>query len=347
MTCCCALCCASRRPRRPVWLMRQAGRYLPEYRATRARAGGFLAMCTNPAIACEVTLQPVESISAGCGHFVLRYPHDPARHEFRLAVRDRRRPEIRASGTLRRRHRQARRPDPGRELKYVIDAVALIRRELGGRIPLIGFAGSPWTVATYMVEGGGSKTFGLIKRMMYESPRDLHRLLRVARPSNHSVPQRTNSRRSTGGDAVRYLGRSADAGAVRRILPALHGRDRRRLDARGGRPPRTEYRIHQGRRRDARQNCGYRLRRRRRGLDHRPRHGAARRRRPGRAARQLWIPRRCLHPPKRCVPKHCGCWKVSAQGPGMCSTWVTASRPMSIPSGWPCSSIRCAITPLS
>jgi uroporphyrinogen decarboxylase len=70
-------------------------------------------------------------------------------------------------------------PDPGRELKYVIDAVALVRRELAGRVPLIGFAGSPWTVATYMVEGGGSKTFGRIKRMMYEAPRDLHRLLEI------------------------------------------------------------------------------------------------------------------------------------------------------------------------
>ncbi len=70
-------------------------------------------------------------------------------------------------------------PDPGKELKYVIDAVALVRRELGGRVPLIGFAGSPWTVATYMVEGGGSKTFGHIKRMMYEAPRNLHRLLEI------------------------------------------------------------------------------------------------------------------------------------------------------------------------
>jgi uroporphyrinogen decarboxylase len=70
-------------------------------------------------------------------------------------------------------------PDPGRELKYVTDAVALVRRELHGRIPLIGFAGSPWTVATYMVEGGGSKSFGQIKRMMYEAPRDLHRLLEL------------------------------------------------------------------------------------------------------------------------------------------------------------------------
>ena len=70
-------------------------------------------------------------------------------------------------------------PDPGRELKYVVDAVALIRRELAGRVPLIGFAGSPWTVATYMVEGGGSKGFGHIKRMLYEAPRELHRLLDV------------------------------------------------------------------------------------------------------------------------------------------------------------------------
>ena len=70
-------------------------------------------------------------------------------------------------------------PDPGRELKYVIEAVSRVRRELAGRVPLIGFAGSPWTVATYMVEGGSSKTFGLIKRMMYESPRELHRLLEL------------------------------------------------------------------------------------------------------------------------------------------------------------------------
>ncbi len=166
-------------PRRPVWLMRQAGRYLPEYRATRARAGNFLAMCTNPQIACEVTLQPVD-----------RYPLDAAilfsdiltiPHAMNLGL------EFETGGgpTFRRPVRSASDisalgiPDPGRELKYVIDAVALIRRELGGRVPLIGFAGSPWTVGTYMVEGGGSKSFAHIKRMMYEAPRELHRLLDV------------------------------------------------------------------------------------------------------------------------------------------------------------------------
>ncbi len=166
-------------PRRPVWLMRQAGRYLPEYRTLRARAGSFLAMCTHPEIACEVTLQPID-----------RYPLDAAilfsdiltiPHAMNLGL------EFEA-GEGPRFERPVRTPadidalvvpDPSRELKYVTDAVALVRRELSGRIPLIGFAGSPWTVATYMVEGGSSKTFGRIKRMMYESPRQLHRLLEL------------------------------------------------------------------------------------------------------------------------------------------------------------------------
>jgi uroporphyrinogen decarboxylase len=165
-------------PRRPIWLMRQAGRYLPEYRATRARAGSFLALCTTPELACEVTLQPVD-----------RFPLDGAilfsdiltiPHAMKLGLSF----ETGAGGpTFERPVRSAADvaklgvPDPNVELKYVMDAVALIRRELKGRIPLIGFAGSPWTVATYMVEGGGSKDFQLIKRMMYESPETLHRLL--------------------------------------------------------------------------------------------------------------------------------------------------------------------------
>jgi uroporphyrinogen decarboxylase len=166
-------------PRRPIWLMRQAGRYLPEYRSTRARAGNFLAMCTNPQIACEITLQPV-----------VRYPLDAAilfsdiltiPHAMNLGLEF----EAGEGPKFERPVRSAADidklgiPDPGRELKYVIDAVALVRRELNGRIPLIGFAGSPWTVATYMVEGGGSKAFGHIKRMMYEAPRELHRLLEL------------------------------------------------------------------------------------------------------------------------------------------------------------------------
>ena len=166
-------------PRRPIWLMRQAGRYLPEYRATRAKAGNFLALCMNPQLACEVTLQPVDRYPLDAAILfsdILTIPHamnlglefeggdGPV---FRRPVRSS--ADIDALGI----------PDPGKELKYVIDAVALVRRELDGRVPLIGFAGSPWTVGTYMVEGGSSKTYSVIKRMMYEAPRDLHRLLAV------------------------------------------------------------------------------------------------------------------------------------------------------------------------
>jgi uroporphyrinogen decarboxylase len=166
-------------PRRPIWLMRQAGRYLPEYRATRAKAGNFLALCMNPQLACEVTLQPIDRYPLdGAILFsdILTIPHamdlglefeggdGPVfRHPVRSPA------DIDALGL----------PDPGSELKYVIDAVALVRRELGGRIPLIGFAGSPWTVATYMVEGGSSKSYSYIKGMMYAAPRDLHRLLEL------------------------------------------------------------------------------------------------------------------------------------------------------------------------
>jgi len=164
-------------PRRPIWLMRQAGRYLPEYRATRERAGGFLEMCTNPEIACEVTLQPVDRFPLDAAILfsdILTIPHAmDLGLDFEAGEGPKFERPVRTPADIDR----LAVPDPGRELKYVIDAVALVRRELRGRVPLIGFAGSPWTVATYMVEGGGSKTFGQIKRMMYESPRDLHRLL--------------------------------------------------------------------------------------------------------------------------------------------------------------------------
>jgi uroporphyrinogen decarboxylase len=165
--------------RRPIWLMRQAGRYLPEYRATRAKAGGFLQMCTNPEIACEITLQPVDRFPLDAAILfsdILTIPHAMNLGlEFEAGEGPKFERPVRTAADIDRLGV----PDPGRELKYVVDAVARVRRELRGRVPLIGFAGSPWTVATYMVEGGGSKTFGVIKRMMYEAPRELHRLLEI------------------------------------------------------------------------------------------------------------------------------------------------------------------------
>src|SRR6202451_2680977 len=151
-------------PRRPIWLMRQAVRYLREYRATRARAGNFLAMCTNPDIACEVTLQPIDRYPLDAAILfsdILTIPHAMNLGlEFEAGEGPKFERPVRSAADI----ANLGVPDPGQELKYVIDAVALIRRELGGRVPLIGFAGSPWTVATYMVEGGGSKTFGQIDR---------------------------------------------------------------------------------------------------------------------------------------------------------------------------------------
>lgn len=166
-------------PRRPIWLMRQAGRYLPEYRATRARAGSFMAMCMNPEFACEVTLQPLDRYPLDAAILfsdILTIPHAmDVGLEFEAGEGPRIARPIRSPADV----DKLGIPDPARELRYVVDAVALIRRELNGRVPLIGFAGSPWTVGTYMVEGGSSKTFGHIKRMMYEAPALLHRLLQV------------------------------------------------------------------------------------------------------------------------------------------------------------------------
>ena len=142
--------------RTPVWLMRQAGRYLPEYRATRAKAGSFLAMAKNPDLACEVTLQPLARFdldaailfsdiltvpdAMGLGLYFVEGEGPKFEHPVRSAA------DIAKLGV----------PDMAGELRYVMDAVRVIRRELDGRVPLIGFSGSPWTLACYMVEGGGS-----------------------------------------------------------------------------------------------------------------------------------------------------------------------------------------------
>ena len=161
----------------PVWMMRQAGRYLPEYKATRAEAGDFMSLCRNADLACEVTLQPLRryaldaailfsdiltipdamglglSFGAGEGPKFAR-PIETKAHVDNLPI-----------------------PDPEGELQYVMNAVRTIRRELKGEVPLIGFSGSPWTLATYLVDGGSSKAFTKIKKMMYTAPHILHALL--------------------------------------------------------------------------------------------------------------------------------------------------------------------------
>jgi len=163
--------------RTPVWLMRQAGRYLPEYRATRARAGSFLALCSTPELACEVTLQPLRRFALDAAILfsdILTIPWAMGLGlEFVEGEGPRFRSPVRTPADIDRLGV----PDPEDDLGFVMDAVRTVRRELEGRVPLIGFAGSPWTLATYMIEGGSSRDFARAKTLLFEHPRELHRLL--------------------------------------------------------------------------------------------------------------------------------------------------------------------------
>jgi uroporphyrinogen decarboxylase len=161
----------------PVWMMRQAGRYLPEYRATRARAGSFMALCKNPELACEVTLQPLERFPLDAAILFSDILTVPDAMGLGLYFSDGEGPHF--ERPVRNAADVARLPvpDPEVELGYVMDAVGTIRQALGGRVPLIGFSGSPWTLATYMVEGGGSKTYRHTKTLLFDQPELLHALL--------------------------------------------------------------------------------------------------------------------------------------------------------------------------
>ena len=163
----------------PVWIMRQAGRYLPEYRATRKKAGDFLTLCKTPELACEVTLQPLDRFDLDAAILFSDILTIPDAMGLGLEFKEGEGPEFSNPVKSISDVRQLSIPDPHGELRYVIDAVALIRRELDGRVPLIGFSGSPWTLATYMVEGRSSKDFSKIKGLLYNEPATLEQLLEV------------------------------------------------------------------------------------------------------------------------------------------------------------------------
>ncbi|WP_369602897.1 uroporphyrinogen decarboxylase [Hahella sp. SMD15-11] len=163
--------------RTPVWMMRQAGRYLPEYRATRERAGSFMDLCRNAELACEVTLQPLERFDLDAAILFSDILTIPDAMGLGLYFE---------AGEGPRFHKAVRSeadvvnlpvPDAERDLDYVMNAVRTIRRALNGRVPLIGFSGSPWTLATYMVEGGSSRDFAACKTLMFTQPEVMHALL--------------------------------------------------------------------------------------------------------------------------------------------------------------------------
>ncbi len=163
--------------RTPVWIMRQAGRYLPEYRATRARAGDFMALCGSPELATEVTLQPLERFDLDAAILFSDILTVPDAMGLGLYFEAGEGPRFRRPLDSAAAIRALAVPDIESTLGYVLQAVTSIRRALDGRVPLIGFAGSPWTVATYAVEGGSSKNFSRIKALLYDEPAAAAQLL--------------------------------------------------------------------------------------------------------------------------------------------------------------------------
>jgi uroporphyrinogen decarboxylase len=162
--------------RTPIWVMRQAGRYLPEYRATRKQAGDFMSLCKNPQLACEVTMQPIDRFDLDAAILFSDILTIPDAMGLGLYFSEGEGPKFeRPIKTLA--DIEAIPSEINNDLTYVFDAVSTIKTALGTRAPLIGFSGSPWTLATYMIEGGSSKTFAKIKAMLFNDPKMLHLLL--------------------------------------------------------------------------------------------------------------------------------------------------------------------------
>jgi len=183
-------------PRTPLWIMRQAGRYLPEYREVRAQAGDFMSLCRNPDLACEVTMQPLRRYKLDAAILFSDILTVPDAMGLELYFVSGEGPKFRKPVQTADAIRALRVPDVEKQLGYVFDAVRTIRRELDGRVPLIGFAGSPFTCGTYMVEGGSSREFPTIKGMAAEAPEALDRLMDI-------VAETT----------IEYLNAQIDAGA--------------------------------------------------------------------------------------------------------------------------------------
>lgn len=167
----------------PVWIMRQAGRYLPEYKETRAIAGSFMDLCKNPELACEVTMQPLRRFDLDAAILFSDILTIPDAMGLGLYFETGDGPKFKHPIKNLKDIENLFVPDPEQELKYVMDAVRTIKQELNGKVPLIGFSGSPWTLATYMVEGGSSKTFSKVKTMLYQEPLALHKLLDIVADS--------------------------------------------------------------------------------------------------------------------------------------------------------------------
>ena len=186
-------------PYTPIWIMRQAGRYLPEYNQTRARAGSFLALCKSPDLATEVTLQPLARFPLDAAILFSDILTIPDAMGLGLYFADGEGPRFERPLREEWEIRELTAPDPDEHLRYVLDAVSQIRRALNGEVPLIGFAGSPFTLACYMIEGRGGTEFAQIKSMLYRRPDLLHRILEV---NAQAVTAYLNAQIEAGAQAV-------------------------------------------------------------------------------------------------------------------------------------------------
>lgn len=189
-------------PRTPVWLMRQAGRYLPEYCETRKRAGSFLDLCKTPSLACEVTLQPLARYDLDAAILFSDILTIPDAMGLGLYFADGEGPRFERPLREEWEIRDLAVPDPYDHLRYVLEAVAEIRRALDNSVPLIGFSGSPFTLACYMVEGGSSADFRILKTMLYDRPDLLHRILDV---NAEAVTRYLNAQIESGAQAVQIF----------------------------------------------------------------------------------------------------------------------------------------------
>ena len=186
----------------PIWVMRQAGRYLPEYRATRARAGSFLDLCKNPELACEVTMQPIDRFDLDAAIIFSDILTVPDAMGLGLYFSEGEGPRFERPVRSEEDIDNLAVPDAEDSLGYVMEAIRVTRKAIGGRVPLIGFSGSPWTLATYMVEGGSSKNYRIVKAMMFDRPDLMHKLLDV---TARSVIDYLNAQIAAGAQAVQIF----------------------------------------------------------------------------------------------------------------------------------------------
>ncbi len=183
----------------PVWLMRQAGRYLPEYRKVRAQAGDFLSLCKNPELACEVTLQPLRRFALDAAIIFSDILTIPDAMQLGLYFSSGEGPRFKNPTQTQKAIENLPLPDPEDDLGYVMQAIRLSKQALANKVPLIGFAGSPWTIACYMVEGGPSKNYGIIKKMLYDEPQILQLLLQKL---TDSIIPYLNAQIAAGADVI-------------------------------------------------------------------------------------------------------------------------------------------------